>query len=200
MTLGRLPRRRTARVWRSGNLVAPLGLLLLALLVAACGGSTTATGSPGASPAETPGSAAPAGTNGNWPPAVVHSLVALGATDAEFKKAGDDLQRGADQQDLATLYGAAGGLAKLADGSIRNAKNLQELELTRDLGEKLTQAFIDMRDGARLLRTAIDNRDPLGIQGGSKQISRGIALYGEQRGRLSELMPEALRQERVLVK
>lgn len=184
---------RAAGRRRAGS--ALVALMGTALLVAGC----DAPG-PSIAPSATPKVAAVSPSVSPWPRAMVSSVIALGAVDAEIKKGADDLARAGQAQDAKLLYAAAGGLARLASASLDSARALQAYPMTKDVGSTYTQAFLDMTKGATLLRTSLDNGDTMGISAGTKQLGLGLNAYAQARGAIADLVPEALAQERVYVK
>ena len=123
---------------------------------------------------------------------MVTGIIALGATDSQFKRAGDDLTRATQTNDVRLLYAASGGLASLAVGSIRNAHLLQSYPFTRPVGDALVKAFTRMRDGATLTRSSVDGGDARGVEAGARQMAEGLTLYAQQRGTLADLVARAV--------
>ena len=95
-----------------------LGLAMLVVtLVAACGGSTKPASVASPSPTGGAGTAATPGPEAtSWPLDVVEAVVALGAADTELWKAGADIARAADSEDVKAMWGAADGTVKLIQG------------------------------------------------------------------------------------
>ncbi len=115
---GRVTRRPRSFVL-SGALPAGAGLLLLAVMVAACG-TPAGTASPSAvTPSVAPSDDTAAATLGPkatpWPGTVVEAVLFLGKADLEIKEAGADLGAAAASQDLKAMWGAADGLATLLE-------------------------------------------------------------------------------------
>lgn len=172
-----------------------LALALLVAVLAGCGPAVTPPASPSPGPSE---SAGPAPTS--WPFGVPSAVIALGAMDNELPKAGADLIAAAEAEDFAKMRGAADGLVHLIDGNLPNTRTLQTYEFTGDLGADLEAALLAIRSGAAGIRDGIDAADAEAIVAGSRGLSEGLAAYGELRFPLSELIPEAMRQKRALVK
>ncbi len=190
------PSPRTGRPCRfSSGAARALRIVLLAALLAGCG--PAATPSADASAGAT-GSAGPKPTS--WPFGVPSAVIALGAMDNELPKAGADLMAAAETEDFGKMRGAADGLVHLIDGNLPNTKTLQTYEFTRQLGTDLEAALLAIRDGAAEVRDGIDAGDAEAIVAGSRWIAAGLEAYGELRFPLSELIPEAMRQKRALVK
>lgn len=124
------PGPRTIALHHVATLIASL---LLASLVIACGtsvsppasGASPTIGLPGSSggglPAGSPGALGPDPSRPRWPGTTVLAVIALGAADGEIQKAGADLQKAADTEDLKAMWGAADGLAKMIDGLMPNS-------------------------------------------------------------------------------
>jgi hypothetical protein len=120
--------------------------------------------------------------------------------DNELPKAGADLIAAADAEDFAKMRGAADGLVHLIDGNLPNTRTLQTYEFTTKLGTDLEAALLAVRAGAAGIRDGIDAADAEAIVAGSRRLSEGLAAYGDLRFPLSELIPEAMRQRKALVK
>ncbi len=131
---------------------------------------------------------------------MIGSVLAIGATDSEIRKAGDDLQRAAAAEDIRLLYGASGGLARLADSAIGNARALEAYPATKSLGEKLRLAYTEMRTGATHLRTGVELRNGLAITEGSRKIADAMRQYGELRPEIADLVPQALQMQRAPIR
>ncbi len=177
------------------ELARALGLVLVVAVLAGCGPALTPPASPSAGASE---SAGPAPTS--WPFGVPSAVIALGAMDNELPKAGADLIAAADAEDFPKMRGAADGLVHLIDGNLPNTRTLQTYEFTRKLGADLDAALRAIRDGAAKVRDGIDAGDARAIVDGSRRIAAGLEAYGELRFPLSELIPEAMRQRKALVK
>jgi hypothetical protein len=178
-----------------------LGAAVAVCLIAACAGPEPSVSTPTTSPASaaaSPSGASPTATR--WPPSVISGVLAIGATDSEIRKAGDDLQRAAAAEDIRLLYGAAGGLARLADAAIGNARALEAYPPTKSVGEKLRLAYTEMRTGSMHLRTGVELRNGLAITEGSRRIATAMRQYGELRPQIAELVPQALQMQRAPIR
>ena len=185
-------------------------ILVAAGFVAACG----ATAPSGATFSAAPGSAAPAGSDApiagesaapgpsqpRWPGTTVLAVIALGAADGEIQKAGMDLQRAADAQDLQAMWGAADGLAKLVDALTPNLERLDVYEGTKPVADRYRAAFPDIGGGAKQLRDAITGGDPNGVVAGSQRIAKGLQTYAPIRREIAALVEQAIAQQRLLVR
>lgn len=190
------PSRRTGRLLRATAAPArALGIVLVVAVLAGCGPAATPSPSASAGATESPG---PKPTS--WPFGIPSAVIALGAMDNELPKAGADLIAAAEAEDFGKMRGAADGLVNLIDGNLPNAKTLQTYEFTRKLGADLEAALLAIRDGAARVRDGITAGDAEAIVDGSRGIASGLEAYGELRFPLSELIPEAMRQRRALVK
>jgi hypothetical protein len=196
--------RRTIPGRRSALVVAPTLLVLVSLLLAACGATTLPShtpftlDSPSPSGAAAGGSAAPGGSQAPWPGTTVLATIAMGAADGEIQKAGADLQAAADKQDLRAMWGAADGLATMIDGLIPNIDRLEVYEGTRPAAAIYRKAFPEISAGAKQLRDAITSGDTAGVVAGSQTIARGLADYAPVRQLIGGLVEQAIVQQRLL--
>lgn len=193
------PGPRTAALHRA----APhLALLALVVALVACGtASPSGTSSVSTQPPQaTPGgSGGPQATPPRWPGTTVLAVIALGAADGEIQKAGADLQKAADTEDLKAMWGAADGLAKMIDGLMPNIERLTSYSLTKPVGELYATAFPEISAGAKQLRDAITARDAAGITAGYQQIAKGITGYGPIRMQIAGLVEQAIVQQRLFL-
>jgi len=130
----------------------------------------------------------------------VLAVIALGAADGEIRKAGDDLQKAADAQDLRAMWGAADGLAKMIDGLMPNLDRIESYPLTRPVGQLYRTAFPELSAGAKQLRDAITAGDSAGVVAGSQQIAKGLGHYGPIRQQIAALVEQAIVQQRLYLK
>ena len=194
------PGPRTAALHRAAPLFA-----LLALVVALIGCGTSGTSAPSGTssistqpPQATPGgSGGPGPTPPRWPGTTVLAVIAMGAADGEIQKAGNDLQKAADTEDLKAMWGAADGLAKMIDGLMPNIDRLTSYPLTKPVGDLYAQALPEISAGAKQLRDAITAGDAAGISAGYQQIAKGIATYGPIRQQIAGLVEQAIVQQRL---
>ena len=191
-------------------------ILIVAVFVAACGASVpsgvTFSSGPGSSgprssePGSTvsgstaPGSVEPGPSQPRWPGTTVLAVIALGAADGEIQKAGTDLQRAAEAQDLQAMWGAADGLANLVDALIPNLERLDVYEGTKPVADRYRAAFPDIGGGAKQLRDAITGGDPSGVVAGSQRIAKGLQAYAPIRREIAALVEQAIVQQRLLVR
>jgi hypothetical protein len=186
--MSRLPRRRL-------RFAVLLAVLVGSAFVAGCDGTAASpSGSAGGSPTN------PLESFERWPAGVPSSVTALAAADAEIARAGQDLQTAAQEEDPEGLMAAADGLAALAEGNIRNAQQVAAYAGTRAAGEAALAAMTALRDAARHMADSVRAGDAAGVEAASHELSAAIRLYGEARGPISELVPEALRQQKALVR
>lgn len=195
------PGPRTVAHHRAAPIVA--ACLVLALAAAACG--TAAPSGPTSLSSQAP-SSAPAGPAGPgaspeaWPGTTVLAVIALGAADGEIEKAGNDLQKAADTQDLKAMWGAADGLAKMIDALLPNLDRLDVYPLTKPVGQLYRTAFPELAAGAKQLRDAITAGDSAGVVAGSQQIATGLRHYSPIREQIAALVEQAIVQQRLYVK
>jgi hypothetical protein len=188
-------------------------VLLCVTAVAACSAApgpnlTPVSIGPGGSPAART-SAAPddSGPRGSidpsarprWPGTTVLAVIALGAADGEIRKAGDDLQRAADAEDLKAMWGAADGLAKMIEGLMPNIDRLEIYDGTRAVAALYRKAFPELDAGARQLRDSITKGDSAGVVAGSQLIAQGLQDYAPIRPLIADLVEEAIVQQRLLL-
>jgi len=189
------PRPRAARLGGPSRAVQTLALAILVASVAACAGtSATPSPSPSSGAVATPAPQATA-----WPSLVYEGVVALGAADPEIWKAGADIARAADAQDVEAMWGAADGTVKLIDGLMPNVEELEGYPHTAELGAAYRAAFPVMLEGATQIRDAITAGDPAGVVAGSETLSEGVVLYGKVRGMLQPYINDALKMKPSLV-
>lgn len=177
--------------------------LLFAVVLAACG---TAAPTDHVSKASAGGGSAPTGSLDPraspepWPGTTVLAVIALGAADGEIQKAGVDLQKAADTQDLKAMWGAADGLARMIDGLMPNIDRLDFYPLTKPVGQLYRTAFPELAGGAKQLRDAITAGDSAGVVAGSQQIAKGLGDYSPIRQQIAALVEQAIVQQRLYVK
>jgi hypothetical protein len=198
------PGPRTVAHHRAAPFVACLGLALAAIL-AACGtaaptGSRPLSSQAPAAGSAAPGSAAPEASPERWPGTTVLAVIALGAADGEIRKAGDDLQKAANAQDLRAMWGAADGLAKMIDALMPNLDRIESYPLTKPVGQLYRTAFPELSAGAKQLRDAITAGDSAGVVAGSQQIAKGLGHYGPIRQQIAALVEQAIVQQRLYLK
>jgi len=182
--------------------VLSLASVVLGLTLAACAStpppSSTAAGSPPGSPPAGGPSESPVGTF--WPEQVPPAIVALGAGDNEIRKAGVDMAAAVDAQDLGRMRGVADGLANLTAALLPHAQAVSGYAPFGDLGKRAVTALTHLHDGAVALRDAIAAGNAEEILAASTAIGGALEEYGAIRPALSDLVPEALRQQRALLK
>ncbi len=177
-------RTRSWRTWFAA-------LLLLAGMVAACGG----TASP--SPVSSSGAESPGPKPSRWPGTAVLAVIKLGGGDGEIAKAGIDLTTAAQAGDVAALWGAADGLIPVIEDLIPAIDPLEGFDRTAELAGHLRTAFPLMLEGATLLRDSITAGDAKGVEDGSRKLAEGLAAYAPARAILADLVLEALLQQRI---
>jgi hypothetical protein len=196
--------RRVIRSPAPGGPLAAL-VLLVALLVAACGAATS-SGSPSSStstPAapSSPGASEAIGPSPTaWPGGVVEAVVLLGKADAEIQKAGGDLGAAAAAEDLEAMWGAADGLAPLLEKMQGQVDRIRDHPETAAAAKAYDAALPDMLAGATGIRAAIDAKDAAALAAAVQQLGTGTAAYAEARRQIGPLVERAILMQRVLVK
>jgi hypothetical protein len=196
--------RRVIRSPAPGGPLAAL-VLLVALLVAACGAATS-SGSPSSStstPAapSSPGASEAIGPSPTaWPGGVVEAVVLLGKADAEIQKAGGDLGAAAASEDLEAMWGAADGLAPLLEKMQGQVDRIRDHPETAAAAKAYDAALPDMLAGATGIRAAIDAKDAAALAAAVQQLGTGTAAYAEARRQIGPLVERAILMQRVLVK
>lgn len=199
--------RRTAAPPRGVPLAAIL--VLVALLVGACGAATVspgpATGSPG-----TPDAAGSPGSSGTdegaepsptaWPGGTIEAVMNLAKADAQIQAAGVDLSAAADEQDLKAMWGAADGLVTLLEKLTFEVSRLKDYPATQPAAAAYEAAFPDMIEGGMQVRDSITSGDAAGLTAGSQQLARGLQAYAEARRLIGPLADQALLMQRLLTK
>ena len=198
------PARRNLAASGDGPLVALV--LLVALLVAACG-AVTSSATPGASPSGATGaSASPDGSAAlgpsptPWPGGVVEAVVLLGKADAEIQKAGGDLGAAAAYEDLEAMWGAADGLTALLVKLQGQVDRIRDYPETAAAAAAYDAALPDMLAGATGIRDAIDTKDAAALATSVQQLATGTAAYAEARRQIGPLVEQAILMQRVLLK
>ena len=188
--------------------VVPALLLLIALLVAACG-ATSPTAAPSAAPgtSASPGSAGGGGAGSAlepgatpWPGTVVEAVMILALADAEIQAAGGDLGAAAAYEDLEAMWGAADGLATLVKKLQTQVPRIADYPVSAAAAKAYEAAFPDMLEGATTLRDAITAKDAAGIAAGSQQLAAGLDAYAAARREIGPLAERAMLMQRILVK
>jgi hypothetical protein len=175
-----------------------LAIIVFGVALGACGSSPSPTSSAASSDEAAAPSDSPVGTF--WPEEVPPAIVALGAGDNEIRKAGVDMGAAVAQEDLHGMAGAAGGLANLTTGLIPDAQAVARYGPFSDLGSRAVTALTHLHDGAVALSDAIRAGNADKILSASTAIGQALEEYGAVRPGLSDLVPEALRQQRALLK
>jgi hypothetical protein len=175
-------------------------ILLFALLVAACAGTTATAGpsSSGGSASPTRLGLAPSATP--WPGDVVEAIVILGKADAQIQAAGADLGAAAAYEDLQAMWGAADGLATLLDRLQTQVPRIAAYAETAPAAAAYDKALPDMLAGAKQLRDAITAGDAAGITAGSQRLATGLQSYQEARKLIGPMVDQALLMQRLLLK
>ena len=172
--------------------------MTLVVTLVACGGATTP--SPVASTPESTGPKATPGPKGSpWPSSVLEGVLALGAADPELWKAGADIARAADAEDVKAMWGAADGTVKLIEGLMPNVGSLEAYPHTQPLGAAYRASFPVMLEGATQLRDSITAGDARGVVAGSQRLAEGISLYANVRSMLEAFVNQALTMKKTLV-
>lgn len=186
------------RAARSGGPRLAARTVAMAILIAtvtACGGAVTPPPSSSSSPVvATPG---PKATP--WPSLVIDGVLALAAADAELWKAGADIARAADAEDVQAMWGAADGTVKLIEGLMPNIDALEAYPHTAELGGAYRASFPVMLEGATQIRDSITAGDAAGVVAGSQTLADGIVRYGEVRRTLQTYINDALTMKDSLV-
>src|SRR5438552_1518606 len=200
MVAGRRRMNRRSPAGAASRAIRALGacslwIIVLGMALGACGSgpspSSAASSDEGAGPSESP-----VGTF--WPEEVPPAIVALGAGDNEIRKAGVDMGAAVAQEDLHGMAGAAGGLANLTAGLLPDAQAVARYGPFSDLGNRAVTALTHLHDGAVALSDAIRAGNAAKILSASTAIGQALEEYGAVRPGLSDLVPEALRQQRAL--
>lgn len=183
--------RRQRSIW-------PTVLVVLAGVVAACGTvvSTSPVGSPGED--ATGGPTSPAPKPSHWPGTAVLAVIKLAGADGEIAKAGQDFQTAANSDDVALMWGAADGLIPVVQDLIPSIDPLEGFDKTAELAGYLRKAYPLLIEGATLLRDSITAGDVAGVEEGSRKLADGLIAYAPARAILSDLVIEALLQQRIL--
>ena len=168
----------------------------LLLLVVACGGVTSPN--PQASPTASADASGPAPKPTSWPTSTIDGAIALGAADAEIWKAGVDLRKAAETEDLQLMWGAADGLAKLLEGIMPNVPRLQAYAATKNLGDGLEASYAELLDAAVQIRDSIIAGDTNGLLDAFTKLTAAIDRYADQRQALSEAATQGIFMKRVL--
>ncbi|MBI2764175.1 MAG: hypothetical protein HYX54_10640 [Chloroflexi bacterium] len=183
---------------RRGRRPCRPSILYLVVLVTACGGAATATpaSSPTATGSDPAGSPAPKPPR--WPGTAVLAVIKLAGADGEIAKAGKDFMTAANSNDLRLMWGAADGLIPVVQDLVSSVDPLERFNKTAELAGYLRKAYPLLIEGATLLRDSITAGDATGVEEGSRKLAEGLNAYAPARAILSDLVTEALLQQRIL--
>ena len=170
-----------------------MAALLLAGVVAACGGTTSSP-----SPVVSAGTESPGPKPSRWPGTAVLAVIKLAGADGEIAKAGQDFITAADANDVALMWGAADGLIPVVEDLIPSVDPLERFDKTKELAEHLRKAYPLLVEGATLLRDSITAGDVPGVEEGSRKLAEGLTAYSPARAILNNLLLEAILQQRIL--
>jgi hypothetical protein len=135
-----------------------------------------------------------------WPSHTVDAMVALGTVDEQIANAGADLQAAVQREDLAAMWGAADGLAKLIDAQLPNVAELGKDPATQAAGAIYQQAFPEISVGAKQLRDAITAGNAQAIVAGTQSLLNGLHAYEPVRELIPDLVEQALAQKRLYLR
>jgi hypothetical protein len=179
-------------------------ILTGAVVLAACGTSSSPTASASPSPSAAAAAASPdalpSPTSTPWPGNVAGAVIAIGAVDAQIAAAGQDMNAAITAKDLAHLRGAAEGLVTLLDETQRFIDTARAYPATKDMADAFTRAFSGMRDGAQEVADGVKNGDAQAINGGFTALGVGLNLYGLARTSLGPVLEQAIEQQKKYVK
>jgi hypothetical protein len=197
-----MARARPSHASPSWRLFAPAGLLLGAV-IAACTGTAPST-TPGGSfnPLATFGllgsGETPAATR--WPATVVEAVVALGAADQDFGKAGNDLNDAVQAGDLGALLRASNDTKAFLEGNQKNIPALQSYPPLKPLGDALAPAYAQMLAGVTQIHDSLVSGNSAGVTSGFQQFVAGSTAYGEARAQLADAAEQALFMKKGLLR
>jgi hypothetical protein len=183
------------------TLAAAAVLLAMGTLLLGCGGTGPSAQVPSASPsgASASQSGAPGPAPSRWPGSAVRATLAVGVADNEVGEATADLQRSLEEEDLALMRQAAAGLAGL--GVIEDRlSQMEQFETTRPLALRYREALTPLVATATELRDAIDAADGARVQQANLDLAAALADYVALRPEISELVSQALFQQRLLLR
>jgi len=183
---------RARRVIPRSTILGIAVAVAVAVALGACQGAVGPSGSPGASAT----ASGPVPKPTHWPTTTIEGTIALGAADGEIWKAGVDLRRAAEAEDVEAMWGAADGLAKLIEGIEPNVPRLQSYSATKDLGDKLEVAYSQLHDAAVKIRDSITGGDSDGVVAGFTSLTGAIDTYANARPALSDATTQAIFMKR----
>jgi hypothetical protein len=183
------------------TLAAAAAFLAMGALLLACGGTGPSSQVSSASPtgASASGSGVPGPGPSRWPGSAVRATLAVGVADNEVGEATADLQRSLEEEDLALMRRAAAGLAGL-DVIEDRLSQMEQFEVTRPLALRYREALTPLVAAATELRDAIDAGDGPRIQQANLDLAAALADYVALRPEISELVSQALFQQRQLLR
>lgn len=188
--------RRPARtVARSSVLV-----VVAALALSACGGPPAASppAASAAAGAAAPGAGTPAPSR--WPASAVTAITTLGIADRDIGTLTADLYKAADTQDLRLMLTASDKLATAIDAATPSIDDLAAFAHTEPTAARYRVAFPLIGEAAKLIHDSLAAGDAAGVEAGFTKLRDGLRAYAALRGTLSDLVAEALTQQRLLVK
>jgi hypothetical protein len=127
-------------------------------------------------------------------------VTTLGIADKDIATLAADLQKSADTQDLHLMLTASDALAKGVDAATPSVNDLAAFPHTRDIANAYRTAFPLIHDGAKQIHDSLAAGDAGGVAPGFVKLHEGLAAYGQLRGKLSDVVAEALTQQRLYLK
>ncbi|HEY0442702.1 MAG TPA: hypothetical protein VGC90_00615 [Candidatus Limnocylindrales bacterium] len=127
-------------------------------------------------------------------------MTTLGLVDKDVATLAGDLQKSADTEDLKLMLTASDSLAKAIDAATPSVNDLAAFPHTRDIANGYRTAFPLIHDGAKEIHDSLAAGNSAGVAPGFAKLHDGLAAYGQLRGSLSDLVEEALTQQRLYLK
>lgn len=128
------------------------------------------------------------------------AVTTLGIADRDIGTLTADLQKAADTQDLRLMLTASDKLAKAIDAATPSIDALAAFAHTQPTAAGYRAAFPLIGEAAKQIHDSLAAGDAAGVKAGFTKLRDGLSAYAALRATLSDLVAEALTQQRLLVK
>lgn len=128
------------------------------------------------------------------------AVTTLGIVDRDIGTLTADLQKAADNEDLQLMLSTSGRLAGAIDAATPSIDALAAFAHTQPIAAQYRTAFPLIGQAAKQIHDSLAAGDGAGVGAGFTKLRDGLAAYGALRGTLSDLVAEALTQQRLYMK
>jgi hypothetical protein len=175
--------------------VPATGLLILAVVAAACGSAT-----PSASPSPVSSPVSPDGPRPTpWTGNAVLGIEAMGLADGEIRKGMNDFNAGIQAGDPARMLEAATGLSGV-DVLLGNADRVEPFEPMSAFAGAYREAITLMSSAAKELRAAIEAGDGNATTSASQKLIESFTKYAAIQSQLADWVVQIPEQKKMLVR